>query len=147
MKQKPFKRVLLAVSCIALSIAAPLLLSMAHTMMSEKLDQAMDMAYTITYQDEQDNTQTLENATYTIERRSAMVVAQANGEEYTLPLEKATIRAVDSQALNFRDAITTILTVLMGITLVAVTVLMNLSLLRHSIREDGLEKFTTFPAA
>ena len=147
MKQKPVKRVLLAVSCIALSIAAPLLLSMAHTMMSEKLDQAMDMAYTITYQDEQDNTQTLENATYTIERRSAMVVAQANGEEYTLPLEKATIRAVDSQALNFRDAITTILTVLMGITLVAVTVLMNLSLLRHSIREDGLEKFTTFPAA
>lgn len=147
MKQKPVKRVLLAVSCIALSIAAPLLLSMAHTMMSEKLDQAMDMAYTITYQDEQDNTQTLENATYTIERRSAMVVAQANGEEYTLPLEKATIRAVDSQALNFRDAITTILTVLMGITLVAATVLMNLSLLRHSIREDGLEKFTAFPAA
>lgn len=147
MKQKPVKRVLLAVSCIALSIAAPLLLNMAHTMMSEKLDQAMDMAYTITYQDEQDNTQTLENATYTIERRSAMVVAQANGEEYTLPLEKATIRAVDSQALNFRDMITTILTVLMGITLVAATVLMNLSLLRHSIREDGLEKFTAFPAA
>ena len=147
MKQKPVKRVLLAVSCIALSIAAPLLLSMAHTMMSEKLDQAMDMSYTITYQDEQDNTQTLENATYTIERRSAMVVAQANGEEYTLPLEKATIRAVDSQALNFRDMITTILTVLMGITLIAATVLMNLSLLRHSIREDGLEKFTAFPAA